>query len=527
MELDHVQALVGRLPDERDETPGEPEPNLTERLAFDIIRRSWWLLWLFPLLGLLAAIAYSARTPDYYTAQVLLAPIVARTDVQFEPRIRTVDANTGDSATTLTPERRQALADLVQRSDVEGAALQQLQGKVPSADLGQDDLLSRVKGVLMPRSELIAIQVDDASPDNAVAIANAWAQAYADRVNAIYAGEVAGTPLQTLIDQRDAALRQMQAAQGALAESVRGSRLEELDQQIQSKELEVQMLQAPNQSATIAGGGASPTLVPTVTPGTPNGPNAGTAAGARTLAITTDPAAMTRDYRLQQVQALDDMAQTLRKLEATQQNIRALLQQEQDTGPSASTAAALAIIKAQLVSISDGLPNAIQLQLPSGATGETLADLRHLSDGINAVHDQLANEFEMRRGQYEARVADQLRSLAADLRQLRADREAANSERQNLTTQRDLAVNTYNALAAKVEERRIADASGTQEVQIASMASVAQPAPRKNLVIALGLLLGLVAGFTVALGRSIAADRTRAGRSTAARRDLVPTSTRT
>jgi uncharacterized protein involved in exopolysaccharide biosynthesis len=65
------------------------------------------------------------------------------------------------------------------------------------------------------------------------------------------------------------------------------------------------------------------------------------------------------------------------------------------------------------------------------------------------------------------------------------------------TLERDLAWDTYSALARKLEERKVAQTTGGHEVEIASKAWDAHPVPRSS---TLNVVLGALAGLaTVAL----------------------------
>jgi hypothetical protein len=310
-----------------------------------------------------------------------------------------------------------------------------------------------------------------------VAVTNAWASEYVDQVNRIYAS--AG-PDNSILALHDKAQRDLQQAQNALINSMRESRLEQLDSSIRDREHRMFLLQSAYQAGAYSQPDNSAAAQQQKAPQQTTSPNI--PAGTRPPAATVDAATARGDYRLAEVRTLDDLAQTIRRLDATRENVRVLLSQA-DSGDSPSSGVALTLVKAQLVSISDGLPRQTQLQLPATNSGSA-DELRSLADNIDQVRDRVAAEFETRRATYEQNRDAQIAALDDELRTLRSQREQADAERKQLTLQRDVALDTYTALARKVEEQRIAQGAVGHEVELASRAAFAVSGG-KNVVLTL------------------------------------------
>lgn len=437
---------------------------------------SWPLLVAGLLLGGAIGYATQSRAPLMYTAEALVVPNRTRTQVQFVPQIKTIDdTSNAQASTALTPERRQALVDLVHSSSVEDQAIADLSGKLAANSLKRGGLVQQVTGGIRPRSEILSIQAVSSSADEAVLIANAWARSYVDEVNRLYAPAASNGSMEAL---RDGARQDLDAAQSNLNQSIGNSQLETLDQQIQDRQALVALLTSPYQPPAQAG----PPSLP------------------QTQTQTTNPSL--NDYRLAERRILDDLAQTLRKVQATRDNVRALLSQAQLSGAGGSNnSAAIALLKTQLVSISDVLPSQLQLQLPSDAGSASTAELQTLATSLDAARDELAREFEARRTAYEQHNQQQVTQLQQELQDLRAKREAADAERKRFTNARDLAADTYTALAKKAEEQRVANSTSGHEVEMASEATFASVVPRNGTLMLGGAMLGVLAGTALALLR--------------------------
>lgn len=467
----------------------EPQPDRFGPVLRSLLRpflASWPILIVGVIVAPAIALAMQSRAPITYTAEALVAPNRTRTDVQFVPQIKTVDDNSATTATAgLSAERRQALVDLMKSSNIELQVINDLKGKLPDEQLQRGVLVQQISGGMRPRSEILSIQAFAASPADALTIVNAWAKNYVQEINRLYAPASSDGSMLAL---RDQAQKNLDAAQAALNDSIATSQLETLDQQIQDKQALVTLLQSPYQAPATNGTNGTNGTNDQRQQGNPNG---------------STQSGISNDYRLADRRSLDDLAQTLRRVDATRQTVRTLLTHAQaGTSGGSSDAAALALIKTQLVAISDSLPSQLQLQLPTGSTGSSAQDLESLAASLDAAHDQLGAQFDTARQAYEQKNAQAIADLEQQLQDLRAQREGANAERTRLSAARDLASDTYTALAKKVEEQRVANSTSGHEVELASEASFAAPLPRQsNTALIIAAMIGLAVAGALALVR--------------------------
>lgn len=476
-----------------------------EDAATVVVWVPWWVSTLsahWPLLALGAVIVpllmapFLFTAPKQYVAEALIAPTRARTQVQFEPSIKTVaDGSSPQGTGAFTPERRQALVDLIRSSAVERQVVEQLSSTGQYPGLRTGELVQQISGGLRPRSEILSIQAVADDQTRAVAIVNAWAHGYVDQVNALYAPGESSAPLDNLVGQ---ARSDLQQAQEALSTSLKDSRLDSLNRQIQDKEREIALLQTPYQA---------PATSSQQDPKSQQTGQSGQAAQQTqqsNLVAGAAAAESLNDYRLAERRTLDDLAQTLRRLDATRENVRALLVQSDPSDQSgADSAAAIALIKAQLVAVSGSLPSQLQIQLPAGGTTSD-DQLRALVASIEQARAQVATEFDTRRTAYETRRTAQLAQLESDIRLLRWQQEQESATRSELTRKRDLAQQTFDALARKAEENRVSQGAGGHEVELASEASFASTVQRPTIpTLAGGAVLGFILGIVFVLGRAV------------------------
>jgi hypothetical protein len=271
--------------------------------------------------------------------------------------------------------------------------------------------------------------------------------------------------VQTLQNQRDEAFARHQTAQDALMRTLRNTRVEALTREIKDKEIRLSVLYRGG----LLGSGDSAKADPSK----PSVSDSGL-----------------EDYRIVEVRTINDLAQTLRRLDVTRARMQALANQPDF---DASDAWAVALVKAQLVAISDALPSQVQFQLPGGSAADVRTNVTQLTTSIDRARILVAQEFEARQANYETQRATEIRQLEAELRPMHAELDGLLTGQRQQTLERDLAWDTYSALARKLEERKVAQTSGGHEVEIASKAWDARPVPRSS---TLNLVLGALAGLT-------------------------------
>ena len=448
----------------------------------------WKILLVGTLLAPICAAAVLLPQPRTYVADTLVVPTRTRTQVQFEPTIKTsTDSDpTQSSATspTLTPERRQALVDLVMSGELESQVMQQLQGKIDANLLQSGKLAGHVKGVLLPKSEIIAVEAETTNPTDSIAIANAWATNYVTLVNRIYAGTDTGGTVAALEVQRDQAAAENDAAQATLVAAMKDSRLEQEQREIADKEHQLALWESAYQAGAFTDPIASQIS-------TANGNQ------TPTLNKSVDTEMARNDYRLAEVRTLNDFAGTIRRLDSTKQTLQSLRRKTEVSGVGAGDTAALTLLKTQLVALSDALPAQMQFQLPPSTNSDVATDFQQLEASIDEARAATQREFDARRIAYEAKRDQQVQELHDALRGLRADVEALAAQRSQVTLKRDLASSSYNALARKVVERKVAEATMGQEVELAGRAASAVPAPNTRLLMT--LVVAALVGFTLSV----------------------------
>ncbi len=440
------------------------------RTAQSLLASNWHLLVLGVIIAVLVSGIVLMVTPKRYVAEALVAPTIAQTFVQFGP-----NATTGPDlpVAAVSAERRQALVDLITSQTVESLVIQQLQGKLSAQELVPGALVQQIKGGTKPRSELISIQAEAASPQAAITLANTWLSAYVAQVNQLYASPASTGDIDSLKGQTDQAFQAHTAAQTALEESLKSSHLEELNSQISDKASQVAILQSDYQ----------------------NGHFASSSATAQPVDVET----ARNDYRFAEVRTLNDLAQTLRRVDDAAATAQLLLQGQTD-GQGSSTATALTLLRAQLAAIADGLPGQVQLQIPPGSSsGDSIGELRAMVASLQHAREQVASEFQQKTASFETRRQQEMAQLHSDLRALRSAQEAESAQRQRLTLRRDLAWNTYTTLARTLQERTVANVKGQFEVQVASLASSATSKLAALTSILLAAAGGLLLGGVVAL----------------------------
>jgi capsular polysaccharide biosynthesis protein len=482
---------AAEAPEKRDTSNAVPE-------WIQVLIGGWRILLLGAVVaGAVGGLAIYAQ-PKTYVAEALVAPVFSSTQVQFEPRITTVDATT-QAQPSMSPERRQALLDLVNTGEIESLVINNLGGTVRSTPTQPGQLVGRVKGLQKPRSEMIAIQAEADTPEDAVAITNAWADGFVSLVNRVYATN-GGTAVDKLVKQRDDAFAAYQKSQTDLTAALQSNTMDELDREIKSRELEIAMLQTPYQVGAF--GSFAGTVDSGASAQSPAGSNGATTAGSigpQPGPQAVDAQTARSDYRLADVRTLDGLAETLRRLDVSRENIKVLIAKVEANGASPSDQVAMTVLKTQLVSMTGEVPQ-LQLQLNGPVSSDTAAELHRLQDSIEQARSDVSTEFETRKAEFEAKSATQIAALEEQVRTLKSQLEQETTDRKELTLKRDLGWDTYTALARKVEEQSVAQSSSGRQVEIASRASVAVPAlPRTIMVVAVAAVVGLIIAALVLL----------------------------
>ncbi len=198
--------------------------------------------------GLLGARALQSPA---YRADASVAIIRTQTEVNFDDRFTTSSGQTGPSDVN---SRRNALLGLVFSGSIAERVAAQLQGQLDSSLLAPAALLETIEarlgsdGARNTQSDLIIISAEANSPSIAAAIANAWAQEYVTEVNRIY-GQVPDEMIASVQAELDQARITYEQAQRALEQFLTTSPLNALQREVQETQQAIAALQSANSSA--------------------------------------------------------------------------------------------------------------------------------------------------------------------------------------------------------------------------------------------------------------------------------------
>ncbi len=449
-----------------------------------VLFRRWRLLFIFALAATIVAAGVAVFAPPPYEAVAGVAIVKMRSDIEFDPRFKTVTGDTTASGIVQASDaRRSALLGLVQSGAIASEVITQLGDQLASDERNPAALMDRVRAETLQKGDLILIRVRDQSPSKAASIANSWAQEYERSVNGIYGG----SPLDYSLSVQAELTRTRQTydqAQSALERFLAANRVEALTRQIsETQEIAKALADASQRGQVAVISQESNARVQTL--------SALYAAQLRGRQLVEDSRAM-RD----QVRAGGDAA-------------------------AASNGLALQLLKAQAFAFSSDLP--VQLQVQTGAAAATtvagqMADLEALIAALEkrdlATTAAIAAQSQAllavpaapglaAGGTFTAPVTSQtVAALQGQVRSLQAELEKVQATWHTLTQTRELAWETYSTLANKQSEVTVAAAVSGSEVRFALPAVPPNQRSSSRLTpvlvaLLVGLLLGAMAAYMV------------------------------
>jgi uncharacterized protein involved in exopolysaccharide biosynthesis len=436
----------------------ENEPDLRQYISALVKHR--WLIVTTMMLAALAALAVSLinapppNEPLYEaTAGVLIARI--RTSVTFDPRFRTVEDLPGVNYLEQDAHRT-ALVRLVKNGYVATKVAERIEKELGLTDWSPVRLLTVVSGEAVQAggnetsqsasrpamSDLIEIKVRFTDPDQAAWIANAWAEAYVEHVNALYGIETES--LNTIQNQLDDTYQAYKQTEQALLDFTADNQVSDLERRIAEKQALISELQANRQAAQLE-------------------------------------ALKTERLMLEQYYA------TTRELELLLENAESLRSQILQSGASSATAneLALMLLKAEAFAGAESLPANLQIQinLSGSETPDTASQIADMDALIQALEERIAEteaaiekqESLLSSGEYNtqedsAGFDEAIASLQEEERQLQVLLAQEQAREKELIRARDLAWDTYSTLEVKAAELRIAAEITDVEVRFASPA---------------------------------------------------------
>jgi hypothetical protein len=488
------------------------ETPLVVRTVFALHRRWLWLVSAAAIGALLGFAWLNLKRPPVYLSTVSVVPQRARTEVDYDTRIRTVSSDSGGSTAqaplpSVSAERRLALAQIVRSVQIENAVRTQLGDSLPEPYRAPGSLLALVQGRVLPRSEIISIEVRASTPQLADQIAGTWAQVYERRVNELYGSSAAGPqPFESEVQQ---ARQRYDAADAALTSFLGATPLAENARALESKQRLLRELTALRQA---------------------------------------------------QVSDVHKIAHRLDLLISQAEALQGQLDTAQDNSAAASSATALVLLKTQAFASSMILPAGLQIQLPSttvtlppspsGSTPTTTpfspesaasspdstADLAATSRSLQdwsvpanlqlqvpaaastatigqqradvAATVQALRDWRARLSQYilastsggaapaggiDSELSSSIAQLEAQTRDLQVQVAQQSSQQRSLQQARDVLWESYSAVLKKAEESRITGLVGSgKEVVVAAQLPAVADSGASVLLIPVGALLGLL-----------------------------------
>jgi hypothetical protein len=406
---------------------------------------------------------------------------------------------------------------LVGNPAIAQTVLDELGNRLPAGERDISSLLESVEGQVASRSDSIEILVTNKDPMLAADIANAWANVFADHVNAVYSGEGTGEVYQSIQRQAAEAKSEYDEAQSALEAFLVDNRADEYQRQVDEQRA---MIESLSTARTLS---------------------ASTIVSNTMLSQLTVFNQQVGDLATQLTQVYSDT----RKVDRLLMDARDMRDQVQSGGPGAvsSNALALTLLKSQVFASNEGAQDLLVQTNPVASTpDETVTDLTGLISTLEARQSTLKGQIQTLSDQLlgtantqsvpgsgfvdsELPPADQAQATLQSLSQLKGLDSVANldlvgtpieekirqlegqvnylhmqlaqerAREQELTRARDLAWDTYKNLATKQAELKVASQTRGTEVTLAAPAAV----PRADAVsgtknVALAAVVGLILG---------------------------------
>jgi capsular exopolysaccharide synthesis family protein len=191
------------------------------------------------LLAGLVAFGVSSMLPPTYEAEAVVTLVKSSTQLNFDPKMRTVsEMDTGYWYDQ--DARRKALTALVKSSDVATAVIAKIGDRLSAAEHIPANLVGAINGT--NTGDVIKITARAECADKAALLANTWTQEYLNKANTIYSE----TPLTSaeLQAQADSAKRDYDQKEDALVKYLASNPTDQLTRQIAQKKQKLDDLRA-------------------------------------------------------------------------------------------------------------------------------------------------------------------------------------------------------------------------------------------------------------------------------------------
>lgn len=221
----------------------EEETDLRQYVV--VLVKHWKLIILATFLAALAAALFYFTTPPVYEARASVAIVKSQSQIVFNPEFLTLseeEMSARGIQTVDLGERRKALASLVANPAIAWKVIEELGSYLSQEEQNPSILLGMVEGkVGGEKGDLIDIVVSSRDPEKAARIANAWAKAYEEHVNALYG--TSPTAPAAVRQQLEAAGKEYEEREQALVAFMAENEIDELNLLIEEKLNILQSLQ--------------------------------------------------------------------------------------------------------------------------------------------------------------------------------------------------------------------------------------------------------------------------------------------
>lgn len=231
-----------------------PPEDRSDEIEIDLkkyitIATSRWrlLLTCMVIAGILGAMIGLAM-PSPYEATATIAIVKTSTQVEFDPRFKTLTQDELNATATNADTRRATFQGLVENGAIASRVVSDVAPLLNNTEHNPTELLNKVDAALGGRGDLILIRVRDNDPQKASEIANAWAREYEHYVNSLYSGAPAeySTSIST---EYQRALADYNTSQTALEQYIATSSIEQLQSTISETKQLLESLQTGKQNA--------------------------------------------------------------------------------------------------------------------------------------------------------------------------------------------------------------------------------------------------------------------------------------
>ena len=209
------------------------EADIDIRRYLEVLLSHWRFIAGATLITAVVVLVVSFILPPVYEARAGLIIARARSQVTFEPTLRTLSEEQLSALRVDTRIRQETLEALVMSPVVAIQVIEKLGDALKPAERRASELLEEGIKAEVSKGELITIKWRDRDPSQAALIANTWAESYEAYVNELY-GTSSDVP-ESIEAQLESARSNYDTAQSALVAFTGDNRITELSAEIASR----------------------------------------------------------------------------------------------------------------------------------------------------------------------------------------------------------------------------------------------------------------------------------------------------